>query len=51
MRRYGLDGDETLMLDDSEANCESARKAGMRAMRVGLPGSGTDAIAIAERIV
>ncbi len=51
LRRYGLDGDETLMLDDSEANCESARKAGMRAMRVGLPGSGTDAIAIAERIV
>lgn len=33
--RYGLDAHATLMLDDSEANCEAARSVGMHAVRVG----------------
>lgn len=36
LHRYGLEGEHTLMLDDSEANCEAARRAGMKAARVGL---------------
>lgn len=35
MRRYGLIGSETLMLDDSEKNCQAAAEAGMHAIRVG----------------
>ncbi|MBD5369872.1 MAG: HAD family phosphatase [Bacteroides sp.] len=35
VRRYGLDPSETLMLDDSEKNCEAARAVGLHAMRVG----------------
>lgn len=35
LTRYGLKGEETLMLDDSEANCRGARDAGMRALKVG----------------
>ncbi|MEE1023102.1 MAG: HAD family phosphatase [Muribaculaceae bacterium] len=50
LSRYGLKGDETLMLDDSAANCEAARRAGMRALEVGLPGSGRDALAIEKLI-
>lgn len=46
LRRYGLDPEETLMLDDSAANCEAARRTGMRAMEVGLPGSGRDVLSI-----
>lgn len=34
VRRYGLDPAETLMLDDSEANCESARSIGLQAIQV-----------------
>lgn len=33
--RYRLKGEETLMLDDSEANCNAAALAGMNAIRVG----------------
>lgn len=51
LRRYGLKGEETLMLDDSEANCAAARSVGMRAECVGLPGSGSDVIAITGRLV
>lgn len=36
LRRYGLEAGNTLMLDDSEANCEAARRAGMKAARIGL---------------
>ncbi len=36
MRRYRLDPRRTVMLDDSEANCDSARQAGMLAVRIGL---------------
>ncbi len=51
LRRYGLKGEETLMLDDSPANCEGARRAGMRAVEVGLPGSGHDAMEIAKTLI
>lgn len=33
--RYGLEPGESLMLDDSEANCEAARSLGMQALRIG----------------
>lgn len=32
--RYGLKPEETLMLDDSAANCASARSLGMEAIRI-----------------
>lgn len=32
--RYGLTPAESVLLDDSEANCEAARKAGMQAIRI-----------------
>ena len=35
LRRYGLSGQQTLMLDDSEANCRAAAEIGMHALRVG----------------
>lgn len=35
LRRYGLPGSQTLMLDDSEANCRAAAECGMHALRVG----------------
>lgn len=35
LRRYGLLGSETLMLDDSEKNCQAAAEAGMHAFRIG----------------
>lgn len=34
LRRYGLDAAESLLLDDSEANCEAARSLGMKAVRI-----------------
>ena len=34
LRRYGLKGENTLMLDDSEANCNGARNTGMQAICV-----------------
>ena len=34
LRRYGLKAEESLLLDDSEANCESARSLGMKAIRI-----------------
>lgn len=38
LRRYGLDGKKTLFLDDSEANCEAARRCGIDAALV-APGT------------
>lgn len=35
LRRYGLSGEETVMLDDSAANCEASEKAGMKSLRIG----------------
>lgn len=34
LTRYGLTKDETLMLDDSDANCKAAREVGMKAFRI-----------------
>lgn len=34
LRRYGLQPAETVLLDDSQANCESARGTGINAVRV-----------------
>lgn len=34
LNRYGLNPEETIMLDDSEANCEAARNVGMKAIRI-----------------
>ena len=34
IERYGLNPDETIMLDDSEANVESARNTGLKAKRI-----------------
>lgn len=38
LKRYHLDGEKTLFLDDSEANCEAARRCGMQAAHV-APGT------------
>lgn len=35
LRRYGLEPSQTLMLDDSEANCRAAAGCGIHALRVG----------------
>lgn len=34
LRRHGLEAGESLLLDDSEANCEAARTLGMKAVRI-----------------
>lgn len=34
VRRYGLNPDETLMLDDSKANMEAARSVGLKAIHI-----------------
>lgn len=34
LRRYSLEPSESVLLDDSEANCEAARKLGMHAVRI-----------------
>lgn len=39
LSRYGLNAAETLMLDDSEANCESARSLGINAIQIQRAGS------------
>lgn len=36
LERYGLEPKETVMLDDSEANCRAAISTGMNAIQVGL---------------
>lgn len=49
-KRYGLDPEETLMLDDSEANCESARSTGLHAIRI--TGEGDDTLtAVADKLI
>ncbi|MCM1474920.1 MAG: HAD family phosphatase [Muribaculaceae bacterium] len=50
LTRYGLQGRRTLMLDDSAANCEGARKAGMLAWQVGNV-SDDDMLAITENLI
>lgn len=41
LERYGLSAEETLMLDDSAANCESARSVGLQAIQVKKAGPDT----------
>lgn len=43
--RYGLEASETVMLDDSEANCAAAREAGMEALHITGQFTLTDALA------
>ncbi len=50
MRRYGLNPDETLMLDDSDKNCRAAAEAGAHAFKVGTSDS-DDMIAICEALL
>lgn len=50
LRRYRLDPAETLMLDDSAANCAAARRSGMRAIEVGAD-SDSDMIAITNQLI
>ncbi len=35
LRRYGLDPAQTVMLDDSEANCQAAEAVGMQSIHIG----------------
>lgn len=48
--RYELDPAQTLMLDDSKANCESARSTGLNAIRVEPSGKNT-LVNIAESLL
>jgi putative hydrolase of the HAD superfamily len=50
LRRYALQGEETLMLDDSAANCHAAREAGMLAMQIGKE-SDCDMLAVTDRFI
>lgn len=50
LRRYGLNPTQTLMLDDSEANCRSAASVGMHALQV-LPQEGGDMMAICRMLL
>jgi len=49
LRRYDLVPAQTLMLDDSEKNCQAARDCGMMAIRVGRT-KDDDMIAITENL-
>lgn len=50
MRRYGLNPAQTLMLDDSEKNCQAAAEAGAHAFKVGKSDK-DDMIAICEALL
>lgn len=50
MRRYGLNPAQTLMLDDSEKNCQAAAGAGAHAFKVGKSDK-DDMIAICEALL
>lgn len=50
IRRYGLAPEETVMLDDSEANCEAARGIGLTALQVGSD-PGSDMMALTEQFL
>lgn len=49
-KRYGLNPEETLMLDDSEANCNSARSVGMEAVRI-MPEGPDSMIEVCKRLL
>lgn len=48
-RRYNLDPAQTLMLDDSEANCQAARSTGLQAIRIGNTPD-DDLLAVARKL-
>lgn len=50
MRRYGLNPSATLMLDDSEKNCQAAAEAGAHAFKVGKS-ENDDMMAICEALL
>lgn len=50
MRRYGLNPSETLMLDDSEKNCQAAAEAGAHAFKIGNTDK-DDMMAICEALL
>ncbi|MDE5996884.1 MAG: HAD family phosphatase [Muribaculaceae bacterium] len=50
MRRYGLNPSETLMLDDSEKNCQAAADAGAHAFKIGNTDN-DDMMAICEALL
>lgn len=50
MRRYGLNPSATLMLDDSEKNCQAAAEAGAHAFKVGKSEK-DDMMAICEALL
>lgn len=49
LRRYGLKPEETLMLDDSQANCDAAESTGMKAIRIGTSAD-NDLLAVVKSI-
>lgn len=49
IERYSLDPSETLMLDDSAANCESARSVGLHAIRIDNSGE-NNILAVCRRL-
>lgn len=51
LRRYHLNGDETLMIDDSAANCEGARKAGMQAIRIDNSSEDASMLAVVNNLI
>lgn len=51
LRRYGLEADETLMLDDSEANCEAAATVGMQTFRIDNSDSERAMTAVVENLL
>lgn len=51
LRRYRLDGAETLMLDDSAANCEAARNAGMQALCIDNNSKDSSMTAVVETLI
>lgn len=50
LHRYALPAEETVMLDDSEANCNAARLAGMPAIRIGATPA-DDMIAVCTKLI
>lgn len=50
LRRYGLKPEETLMLDDSAANCEAARRTGMHAVKIGSTVD-SDMLAVTDQFI
>ena len=49
IRRYGLVAEETVMLDDSQDNCDAARSVGLQAIRIGSTPE-DDMLAVAARL-